>query len=194
MARIPWQSMYLRQSVRTQELAQLIHDKEPNMYRNYRQLLRHPNYTKAWNITAANKFERLAQELKYWRVKGTNTIKFIHKDQVPANRMKDVASDSFSCNYKPNKEEEEWTRLTAGGNQINYPDDCGTPTADMTLFKILINSILSTLRAKCIMINIKDFYLRHPMKRPEYMRLKIMDIRQEVIKQYNLMLLVTPDG
>jgi hypothetical protein len=67
-------------------------------------------------------------------------------------------------------------RLTVGGDRINYPDDCGTPTADMTLFKILVNSILSTPKAKCIMIDIKDFYLRTPMERPEYMQLKITDI------------------
>ncbi len=62
--------------------------------------------------------------------------------------MKDIMYGSFSCDFKPNKEEKEHTRLTAGGNRINYPDDCGTPTADMILFKILINSILSTPNAK----------------------------------------------
>ena len=105
--------------------------------------------------------------------------------------MKDVTYGSFSCDFKPNKEEKERTRLTAGGDRINYPDDCGTPTADMTLFKILINSILSTPNAKCTMMDIKDFYLRTPMKRPEYMRLKITDIPQEVIEHYKLMSLVT---
>jgi hypothetical protein len=100
---------------------------------------------------------------------------------------------SFRCDYKPNKEEKERTRLTAGGNRINYPDNCGTPTADMTLFKILINSILSTLNAKCIMMDIIDFYLRTPMKRPEYMRLKITDIPEEIIEQYKLKSSATPD-
>lgn len=109
--------------------------------------------------------------------------------------MKDVTYGSFSCDFKPNKEEKERTRLTAGGNQINYPDDCGTPTADMTLFKILVNSIISTPNnVKCIMMDIKDFYLQTPMKRPEYMRLKITDIPDEIIEQYNLKSLVTQDG
>ncbi len=80
------------------------------------------------------------------------------------------------------------------GGRINYLDDCGTPTADMILFKILVNSILSTPNAKCIMIDIKDFYLQTPMERAEYMRLKISDIPEEVIQHYNLMSLVTQDG
>jgi hypothetical protein len=109
--------------------------------------------------------------------------------------MKDVTYGSFSCDFKPNKEEKERTRLTAGDNQINYLDDCGTPTADMTLFKILVKSIISTPNnVKCIMMDIKDFYLQTPMKRPEYMRLKITDIPDEIIEQYNLKSLVTQDG
>jgi len=93
----------------------------------------------------------------------------MQKDNVPFERMKDVTYGSFNCDYKPNKEEKERTRLTAGGDQINYPDDCGAPTADMTLFKILVNRLISTPNAKCIMMDIKDFYLNTPMKRPEYM-------------------------
>jgi hypothetical protein len=58
-------------------------------YLNYRQLLHHPKYKDAWAKSAANEFGRLAQGLKDGRVKGTDTIKFIHKDQVPAERIKD---------------------------------------------------------------------------------------------------------
>jgi hypothetical protein len=105
--------------------------------------------------------------------------------------MKHIMYGSISCDFKPNKEEKECTRLTAGGDRINYPDDCGTPTADMILFKIRVNSILSTPNAKCIMMDIKDFYLQKPMKRAEYMRLTISDIPEEVIQHYSLMLLVT---
>ena len=52
----------------------------------------------------------------------------------------------------------------ARGNQINYPGDTGTPTADMTLFKIILNSVISTKGARCMMIDLKDFYLNTPME------------------------------
>ena len=71
---------------------------------------------------------------------------------------------SFSCNYKPNKEKKERSRLTAGGDRINYPGDTGTPTTDMTLLKIIMNSIISTKGARCMMIDLKDFYLNTPME------------------------------
>ncbi len=147
-----------------------------------------------WAKSTANEFGQLTQGLKDDREKETSTIKFTHKDKVPEDRKKDVMYKSFSCDFKPNKEEKEHTRLTVGGDRINYPDDCSTPTADMILFKILVSSLLSTPNAKCIMIDIKDFYLQTPMERAEYMRLKISDMPEEVIQYYNLISLVTQDG
>jgi hypothetical protein len=127
--------MNLCRNVQSIKRAQLIHDKETNTYLTYRQLLHHPKYKESWTRSEANEFGLLAQGLKDNRVKGTDTIKFIRKDQVPNDRMKDVTYGSFNCNFKPNKEEKERTRLTAGGDRINYPGNCGTPTADMILFK-----------------------------------------------------------
>jgi hypothetical protein len=77
---------------------------------------------------------------------------------------------------------------------INYPEDMGMLTADMTLFKCLANSIISTLGARCIMLDIKDFYLNTRMKCKEYMRLKITDISNKIMKEYNLQEIVTADG
>jgi hypothetical protein len=142
---------------------------------------------------SANEFGRLAQGVGE-RVKGTNTIFFIRKDQVPKDRAKDVTYGSFSCDTKPNKEEKECTRLTAGGGRINYPDDVGTQTAYMTLVKILLKSMISTKEAKCVMLDLKDFYLNTLMKRYKYMRLTILDIPKEIIQEYKFHELVTEDG
>jgi hypothetical protein len=89
-------------------------------------------------------FGRLTQGLKDGRVNGINTIRFIHKDKVPSKRRKDVTYGSFSCDMKPNKEEKYRTKLTAGRDRINYPDNVAPPIADITLFKCLMNSIIST--------------------------------------------------
>ena len=43
------------------------------------------------------------------------------------------------------------------------------------------------------MVDTKDFYLNTPMKRPEYMRLKITDIPDEIIEEYNLREIVDED-
>jgi hypothetical protein len=61
---------------------QLIRDEDTGEYLNYWQLIQDPKYKKMWNTSAANEFGRLAQGVG-GRVKATNTIFFICKDQVP---------------------------------------------------------------------------------------------------------------
>eukprot|EP00804_Cyclotella_cryptica_P005399 CCRYP_017080-RA/>CCRYP_017080-RA protein AED:0.44 eAED:0.44 QI:0/-1/0/1/-1/0/1/0/144 len=56
----------------------------------------------------------------------------------------------------------------------------------MITVKILLNSVISTLNAKFMTIDIKDFYLNTPMARPEYMRLKLSDIPAAIIDLYKL--------
>jgi hypothetical protein len=63
---------------------------------------------------------------------------------------------------KYHKEEKERTRLTVGGDQIEYPGDKSTRTAGPTTAKILINSVISTQDAKLLVIDIKIFYLNTP--------------------------------
>jgi hypothetical protein len=46
-----------------------------------------------------------------------------------------------------------------------------TSTADITTFKILINSTLSTEDAKMMMMDIKNYYLGTPLPIYEYMRI-----------------------
>ena len=104
------------------------------------------------------------------RVEGTNPIIFIKKSDIPADRQKDVTYVNFVCMYRPKKEEKEQTRMCVGGNQINFPGDAGTPTADLLTMKLLANSVVSTKNAKMLTMDLKDFYLNTPMERPEYIK------------------------
>jgi hypothetical protein len=58
----------------------------------------------------------------------------------------------------------------AGGDRVHYPDDAGTPTADLVTTKLLINSIILTTGVKFMTMDIKDFFLNTPMAPYEYMR------------------------
>ena len=66
--------------------------------------------------------------------------------------------------------------LTVGGDRINYPGDCGTPTADMLLVKMLVNTVISKIGAKFMTRYINNFYLNTLLKRYEYVRLILEDI------------------
>ena len=118
-----------------------IFDKDTGKLLKYRQLISHPKYSKLWTHSSANEFGRLAQGVG-GQIQGTNTIFFIHKHQVPADRRRDVTYAKFVCELKPNKKEIHQTRLTIGGDKVHYPGDVGTPTADLTLVKMHVNSVI----------------------------------------------------
>jgi hypothetical protein len=73
-----------------------------------------------------------------------------------------------------------------GGNLVISPGDCGTPTADLLMVKLLLNSIISTPHAKFMTLNLKDFYLMTPMKRYEYFQIKLELFPQDIIDKYDL--------
>ena len=84
--------------------------------------------------------------------------------------------------------------MVAGGNRIQYPGEVGTPTAEMMLVKILWNSVTSTKGEKYMTMDLKDFYLNTPLKRYEYIKMKLGDIPPEIIDEYQLEEKATKDG
>ncbi|KAL7480170.1 hypothetical protein ACHAW6_005874 [Cyclotella cf. meneghiniana] len=182
-----------RVAQRRRESANAVLDEDTGDMLEYRQLLKHPKLGPLWNRSAADEFGRLAQGVG-GRIKGTNTIEFIHKSEVPADRFKDVTYIRFVCTIRTEKKDPHRTRATMGGNLINYPDDVGTPTADLLLIKIFLNSVISTPGAKFANADISNFYLMTPLKRPEYAKIKLSDIPDEIIKEYKLDEKATADG
>jgi hypothetical protein len=87
---------------------------------------------------------------------------------------------------KDHKEEKERTRLTVGGDQIESPGDKSTITSGLTTAKKIINSIISTLGAKFLVIDIQNFYLNTPLGRFEYMVINLSSLPQETIDKYDL--------
>jgi hypothetical protein len=72
-----------------------------------------------------------------------------------------------------------------GGDRLNYSRDVATSTAEITTFKILINSTL-TKDAALIMMDIKSYYIGTPLPRFEYMKMLISRFPEEIVQKYNL--------
>eukprot|EP00956_Cyclotella_meneghiniana_P014711 scaffold22143_cov41-Cyclotella_meneghiniana.AAC.2 len=115
-------------------------DKKSGKMLNYQQLLRHPDYKMDWSLSSANKFGRLARQIK----NPTNTIKFVRYEDIPKERRKDVTYWQFVCTVRPEKKEQNHTRFVVSGNKINYPGEVATPTTEMLVAKLLFNSVVST--------------------------------------------------
>jgi hypothetical protein len=94
----------------TTEQAFVAFDDDTGKLLKYRQLITHPNYCEVWMHSSANEFGRLAQGVG-GEIQGTNTIFFIHKHHVPADRWRDITYAKFVCELKPNKMEVHQTRL-----------------------------------------------------------------------------------
>ncbi len=159
----------------------------------YQHLIANPKTRAPWTHSYGNELGWLAKGIP-GRVTGTDTIFFIPKDKVPQARAKDVTYGFTTCLIRPEKTgEPNRTRFVAGGDRVHYPFDAGTPTAKLLTVKLLINILISTPGARFFMMDIKNFYLCTPMTRYEYMRLKLSDMLEDVIAQYHLHKVATPD-
>jgi hypothetical protein len=144
----------------------------------HQELITKLRYKIEWMRSTANVINRLYN---------TNTIGFIRRSNIPIGRK--VTYGSFVVDIKDHKEEKESTILTVGGDQIEYPGDKSTRTAGLTTAKNLINSVISTLGAKFLVIDIKSFYLNTPLGRFEYMVINLSSLPQETIDKYDLIAL-----
>jgi hypothetical protein len=57
---------------------------------------------------------------------------------IPQNHRGDITYGRIVCVYREGKKDRYCTRITMGSNLINYPSNCGTPTAD--LWRLFLNN------------------------------------------------------
>jgi hypothetical protein len=103
---------------------------------------------------------------------------------IPKDRK--ITYVKIFCDYNAHKRDKERVRLTVGGDRLDYSGDMATSTADITTFKILINSTLSTTDAAMMMMDIKNYYLGAPLPWYEYMRMLLSRFLEEIVSKYNL--------
>jgi hypothetical protein len=116
------------------------------------------------------------------------------KQEIPQAQCKDITYGRIVYTYRSEKKDPYRTCITMGGNLINYPDDCGTPTANLLTVKLMFNSVIFTPNVKFMTIDIKDFYLMTPIDRYECFRIKIELFLQDIIDEYGLRDKVDTEG
>jgi hypothetical protein len=148
----------------------------------YSALMKNPRLHPLWTRGFGNECGRLFQGIRDFP--GTDTCFFIKLTNIPKDRK--ITYGKIVCDYKPHKKEKERVRQTVGGDRLDYSGDVATSTADITTFKILINSTLSTEDAAMMMMDIKNYYLGTPLPRFEYMKMLLSSFPEEIIQKYNL--------
>jgi hypothetical protein len=153
-----------------------------------------------WERSLANECGRLlAHGLGISRpaseqVKGTGTVFFIEKSQVPKDHR--VTYANFICNIRPQKTETHRVRKTAGGEKLDYPGDASSPAVSMLDAKLHINSTISDAKngARYLGLDIKNFYLSTPMSYFQYIRVRSTIIPQEVWDDHRYTIPIASDG
>jgi hypothetical protein len=77
-------------------------------------------------------------------------------------------------------------QFTVGGNRISYHGKVTTPTAEMQVAKMLINSVIYTKDVRFMTMDISNFYLMTPLHCAEFIQIKSIDIPDKVIREYKL--------
>jgi hypothetical protein len=148
----------------------------------YMALMKDPRLQPLWKRGFGNECGRLFQGIR--DIPGTDTCFFIQLTNIPKDRH--ITYGKIVCDYKPHKKEKERVRLTVGGDRLDYSGNIATSTADITTFKILINSTLSAEDAAMMMMDIKNYYMGTPLPRFEYMKTLLSRFPEEIVQKYNL--------
>jgi hypothetical protein len=125
--------------------------------------MKHPKYKGVWTKSFGTEICRLATT--------TETKFFVRKENIPDDRKGNETYARIVCVYQGGKKDKYRTRITMGGNLVNFPGDCGTPTADLLTVKLLLNSIISTPNAKSMTLDINSLTAMVFRERPLFYEL-----------------------
>ena len=109
-----------------------------------------------WQQELNNELGRLSNGFE--KIKGTNTITFIHKRDIPNNKKATYAN--MVCDYRPLKSEKYRVRLTVGGDKLTCEFDVASPATSVLETKLIIKSFISDAHkgARFLTLDIKDFF------------------------------------
>ena len=93
----------------------------------YQQLIKMKQYVDIWTKSFVNELGQLTKGIR--DIRGTDTIKSIPPGDMPAE--KPVMYSRIVVDYQPQKIEPNRTRLTVGGDRLDFPWNTSTPTAEL---------------------------------------------------------------
>ena len=77
---------------------------------------------------------------------------------------------------------------------LDFTGNISDLTASVTTAKGVFNSVVYTPGARCLLADIKCFYLKNILPDPEFMRISLKIIPQEIVDAYNLATLLDNQG
>jgi hypothetical protein len=171
--------------------APVVHPKTGEVITKYQKLANDPDpeLRETWRNAMGKEFGNMAQGDSRTGTKGMNAIFVLDHEQI-ANipKKKTVTYARLVVDFRPQKDDPNRVRMTAGGNLIEYAGELTTRTADLSTAKIVWNSVISTPDARFACFDISNMYLHTPLDPDdyEYMRIPFDILPQHTIDQYDL--------
>ena len=109
----------------------------------------------------------------------------MHPSEIPLHKK--VTYGRLVGDIRPLKDEKFRDRVTVGGDKLEFIGDASSVIASLSTVKILLNSVISTEDAAFLTADIKDFFYGSILPEPEYMKLPLKIIPQEIIDHYHLL-------
>lgn len=128
-----------------------------------------------WEKANVEEWERLLDTSK--------TLKFIHHDEKPGDRLASYYNPQVKKKIDPAGVEKFRVRGTYGGDRTDWDGPRSALTASMTTVKLNLNATISE-GAKWMTADIVDYYLGTPLLKKEYMRVNIKYIPEKVLVKY----------
>ena len=166
----------------------MVHPVTGETISSYKRLMNDPATAETWQTAFGKDFGGMAQGDDKTGQKGTNAMFVMTHDeirQVLAQKKKFTYGNPV-VDYRPQKEDPNRIRITAGGNLVKYESSPSVRTADLDTAKLHWNSVISTPGAKYMCLDIKNFYLTAKLDYFEYMRMPLSLFPKWTQKQYNL--------
>ena len=107
---------------------------------------------------------------------------------------KEITYTRFCCDVQLQKDDINRTSLTVGGDRLKHNGKTRTEITGLETIKIHINSTVSTKDEKYAVADIGNFYTNSKLESPEYTRIHLSLILQEIIDKYDAMKYVEIDG
>ncbi len=125
----------------------MVHPTMGETITSYECLINDPEIAKVWQTVLSKDFGGMAHGDNKTGQKGTNLVFVITRDEIDAASVA-RHTWTYACivvNHQQHKKDPNQIQITVGGNLITYKGDTSTQTADLTMLKLLWNSILSTM-------------------------------------------------
>ena len=81
----------------------------------------------------------------------------VHAADIPNSNA--ITYGTMVCDPRPLKTETHHCRLVVGADKLKYDNETAAPAANLLETKIMINSVISTNKAKFLTVDIKDFFV-----------------------------------